>query len=620
MNYINNRGNTGLLYQKLLNSDIIGLDIETDSQDVFTANLLLLQLEMQDDIFIINVPVIGLDFIRDLINFIDLSNKLVVGHNIKFDVKVLYNITGILLKNLYDTMLGEVLTYNGVGIQYPSLKDLIKKYFNIEIDKDVRETFINFSGNFSNEQLIYAGLDVKYLRKIREIQLNKLKEQRQLKIENIESRLIAPVCSLELNGVLIDTELWNQNIENAKSSVEKIKQEILNYIVSRIDYSKYNNLLELVDKIGISLKTKKIRDELVLIKDFSCVDKWLKENINISSPKQLLKIFEILNEISLKSTNEKELNSYKDNTLVKMILDYREYLKKITTYGKNVLDEIHPLTNRFHTDYNQLGTYTGRFTVSRLHQIPRDNFYRRCFIARPGYKIVTADYNQQEYRLAGALTGDKRIIDSYKMGLDMHSATASLLYHTDIKNITKEQRNKGKSVNFATLYWSSASGLTYNLGVSFEEAQEIITTLRKGYPTFFEFREYAGEMIWKHKKAITPLGRIRFFPDKILFDSSDDYDKYIRKVKREGFNHMIQGWGADITKMAINNIFYKNPYGDKLKLYIQLHDEIDTEVDENQAEEIAKFVNDCMLEVEQPQLGEIPAKVSYVISNSWEKD
>ena len=620
MNYINDRGNTGLLYQKLLNSDIIGLDIETDSQDIFTAKLLLLQLEMLDDIFVINVPVIGLDFIRDLINFIDSSNKLVVGHNVKFDVKVLYNTTGILLKNLYDTMLGEVLTYNGVGIQYPSLKDLIKKYFNVEIDKDIRETFINFSGSFSNEQLIYAGLDVKYLRKIREIQLNKLKEQKQLKIENIESRLIAPVCSLELNGVLIDSELWNQNIESAKSSVEKVKQEILNYIVSKIDYSKYNNLLELVDKIGIPLKTKKIRDELVLIKDFSCVDGWLKDNINISSPKQLLNIFGLLNEISLKATNEKELKFYSDNPLVKMILDYREYLKKITTYGKNVLDEIHPLTNRFHTDYNQLGTYTGRFTVSRLHQIPRDNLYRKCFIARPGYKIVTADYNQQEYRLAGALTGDKRIINSYKMGLDMHAATASLLYHTDIKNITKEQRNRGKSVNFATLYWSSASGLTYNLGVSLEEAQEIITTLRKGYPRFFEFREYAGEMIWKHKKAITPLGRIRFFPDKVLFNSSDEYDKYVRKVKREGFNHMIQGWGADITKMAINNIFYKNPYGDKLKLYLQLHDEIDTEVDENQAEEIARFVNDCMLEVEQPQLGEIPAKVSYVISNSWEKD
>lgn len=617
--YLENRDKIGQLYKELLNTDIVSLDIETDSTDIFTCNLLLIQLELNDKIFIADVLKLKNNFVKDLISYLYDAKKIVIGHNIKFDIKVLFNQTGILLENLYDTMIGEVLTYNGVGNQYPSYKDLVEKYFNITIDKDVRKTFENHTGNFTNEQLIYSALDVKYLKGIRNFQLDKLREQKQLIIEYIESRLIAPVSSMELNGVLINRDLWVRNINHAEESLVSTENKILDYIFNNIKYDKFNSLLELVDFLRIPAKTKKLRGELDLIKDFSASQKWLRDNYKISSHSQLLPVLNYFG-VKVTSTNEKVLKPFENsNELVKLILEYRESNKKITTYGDNVLEEVHPKTGRLHVDYNQLGTYTGRFTVSRLHQIPREQKYRECFIAKPDFKIITADYNQQEYRLAGALTGDKRIIESYQMGLDMHTSTASLLYKLSLKEITKEQRNKGKSINFATLYWSSVYGLAYNLNISIQEAEEIISTLEKGYPTFFEFREYAGEMIWKHKKAVTPLGRVRFFPEKNLFTDAKEYEKYIRKIKKEGFNHMIQGWGADITKMAMNNIYYENPFGDNVKFYIQLHDEIDTEVYAGNVNDIANFVEDGMLKAEQPQLKEIPAKVEYIISDNWVK-
>lgn len=617
--YVTNRFEANPLISDIIKASEVYIDTETTGLDVFLSKWLLLQIAVEQNIYLLDIRKLEPEVYKYVIKLIKDSNKRVVAHNAKFDLKIIYNNTKELLTNVYDTMVAEVLINQGIGSQFYSYEGLVEKYIGVSLNKEIRKSFIDYEGEITNDQINYSAEDVLYLKSIKEQQIRILSNQKQSYTLELESKLIPAVISMELNGVLIDETYWRELISDNITKLAETKVKVLDYILNNLELNRFHDLLEIADTLKIPAKTKKLREELSTISpEFSIP--WLRENININSPLQVKTLLNILG-VPVTSTGEKELAPYKDKfEIIGLLLDYRGYEKQVSTYGENLLVEKHPLTKRWHFEYNQLGTYTGRFSVSRMQQIPHEQRFRKAFIAGENYSLLSADYSQQEYRLAGALTGEKRIIDAYLAGKDMHTATASLVYKVSMDLVTSEQRQRAKSVNFAVLYGSTAMGLSYNLGIPISEAEELLNLFYSGYPRFKEFKEYAEEMIWKLKYSTTPLGRKRYFKEIKIFEGGiKEYEKYERRVKREGWNHMIQGWGADITKIAMNNIFYENPFGDSVLFYNQAHDEIDLEITDKYSEDIAKFVEDCMLKAEQPQLKEIPAKIDYRILKYWSK-
>jgi DNA polymerase I-like protein with 3'-5' exonuclease and polymerase domains len=346
--------------------------------------------------------------------------------------------------------------------------------------------------------------------------------------------------------------------------------------------------------------------------------------LNLNSGAQFRKILEY-NGIFVPSANKKELEGHKQHEVIRDYLNFKPYTKRISSYGKDFLAKINPKTGRIHATFNQLGTRSGRWSCNNpnLQQIPKEidddpeARYRECFIARPDHILLTADYNQAELRLLGAVAKEPEFINGYINGLDMHRLTASHIYGVDYDVVTKEQRSRGKSINFAIVYGSTAWGLAWNFGIPIEEGEVQLESYFAAYPYIDRFIEKAGEKIWELKYSITPFGRKRFFEVPKYYEDGDEREKIKKSMIRRGINTIIQGGSADILKLALVDIYNKNPFGDLLKLLLTVHDEGVWEVHESIAEEAEEFVVSTLEEAEQVYLGDIPAKADSLLSHTW---
>jgi DNA polymerase-1 len=427
---------------------------------------------------------------------------------------------------------------------------------------------------------------------------------------------------MEIEGVLLDNNAWSKLKETAEIESKIFEESIIDYILEKLPELNKKNCLEYCEAIKIPAKTKKLRNELESITDLSNINSWIRKQINIGSHTQMLAVLRDLEKIDIESTSEKIIKDHKNESkLVELLLTYREHQKKLTTYGENFLELINPVTGRIHVDQNQVGTATGRFAVSRLHQIPRDNRYRNAFIARPGYKIITADLDQAEFRLIGADSGEPEIIEAYKRGYDFHRKTASVIYKKDYDVINKDERYWGKQANFALVYRVSEYGLYYNFGLPLDEGRQLLTNLFSGYKRLKIYMDYLGEKVWEMGYCPTMLGRRRYFEKSTLFTDTKEYYKFKNRTIRELGNHRIQGTCADIIKIAMLNLFKNNPYGrENFRILIQLHDELVVEAREDLANDAKEFMEYTMLEAERPYLGEIPPAISISVKDYWSKD
>jgi DNA polymerase-1 len=480
------------------------------------------------------------------------------------------------------------------------------------------------SSELSAEQLEYIKNDVKYLRSIYEKQIKDAEEKKLTKVLNLEMDLIPVITTMEYFGIKIDTESWRlifPKLEEEKKQLElEIKTMMFDSISEQI--SPEDNLLSIAERLCIPVKKKSERNALIQVIDLNYIRDWVIEHINLSSPKQVLSILNQMG-INIPNTEESTLIDYEhENLIISKLLKYREIIKLLTTYGENILAKIHPVTGSLHPEFNQVGAATGRFSSSNpnAQNIPATPEFRKNFIARPGYKIITADYNQQEYRLAGATSGDEKIIHAYKQGHDIHTATASIAFDKSLDQVTKEERTNGKKINFLTLYGGSPKKLHKILGFPMDKATDIINKLNSSYSKLNLFRERYGEMAFEKGYSVTLLGRKRWFNKPKIYPSDKEYDIVKSRIKRQGYNTLIQGTGADIVKLAMVSCFYNNPFGlDKFRILLQVHDEIVFEVAEEIVEQAVPFIKTCMEDAEQQFLGEIPAVVEISVDNFWRK-
>lgn len=638
--------NFAALVEKLKTASSIGLDVEGSSLDPFLATLLLIQISFKDEeTFVINAGKTDDRIIKRLLEYIVDNEIVAIGHNIKYDMKMLYHNYNVLLLNVFDTMISEALTKPGISSRYASLESLMQKYCNITMKKDVRNTFIDKTDfNFTQEQLEYAAKDVEIIHKVAASQYNIISRHDMEEIWKLEHRLIPVIVKMEYQGIAFDSNKWMELARESEKKGRQFESETFKYLANHFDKITNNpqNALDAIDALyvtedteGGSLKAKFRRKKYEEITSREEIVSNVVPMINLASPKQAVNILQKLG-VDTDSSSIKELQRFNDHPFVSLLLKFRNFYKRGHAFGEEFLRYINKVTGFIHTIYNQVGTVTGRSSSANpnLQNIPADPIYRSCFIARPDYYLNTADYSQIELRLMAERSGEPLMIQAFQDDVDLHALTASLIFDTPLDKVTKKQRRVGKTLNFAVIYGTTEYGLYYNFGWPLDEGKEYLERYFNKYKVLEEYLEKTGDIVIQQTWSSTTLGRKRFlqFPSNPDNMQSWEYVSKINKAKRQGINEIIQGDAAEILKLAMINFFYENPFGwEKMRPLLQVHDELVIETHESLVEyneeeekyqlipEAAEYVDWAFKQPGEQFLHEVPIKYSSKVAKTWVK-
>ena len=298
------------------------------------------------------------------------------------------------------------------------------------------------------------------------------------------------------------------------------------------------------------------------------------------------------------STDEEYLQTFAGkHPIVDNILTYRGVKKLLSTYVEALPQLINPVTGRIHTSYNQAVTATGRLssTNPNLQNIPvRDDMGRRireAFVPSDSdHVLLSADYSQVELRLMAHLSGDEQLVDAFKQGADIHSATAAKLYHKSIEEVTSDERRKAKTANFGIIYGISAFGLSQRLDIPRGEAKELIEGYFATYPQVKEYMDRAIAEAKERGYVVTAFGRRRYLHD---ITSRNAVARGV--AERNAINAPIQGSAADIMKLAMIEIHRRfKAEGIESKMILQVHDEVVVDTLRSELDRVKQIVQESM--------------------------
>ena len=388
-----------------------------------------------------------------------------------------------------------------------------------------------------------------------------------------------------------------------------------------------------MERTGVLVDAKQLNDySIELAKQLIEIEAQLQslagEKFNPASPKQIQAIlFDKHNLPVLKktpkgdpSTSEEVLSELANEyELPRMILFYRGLAKLKNTYTDKLPLMISPIDHRIHTNYNQIGTITGRLSSNdpNLQNIPVRNEegrrIRQAFIAPKGCKIISADYSQIELRIMAHLSQDESLLNAFAHDKDIHRVTAGEILGKAESEVTNEERRRAKAVNFGLIYGMSAFGLSKQINIPRKEAQFYIDRYFERYPGVQQYMEQTRQLAAEQGYVETLSGRRLYLP-KIR--STNGIEK--RGAERAAINAPMQGTAADIIKTAMIKMseWIKNQSADNIKMVMQVHDELVFEVKdafvEQYCTEIKKIMENCY------QLS-VPLKVDVGIGNNWDE-
>lgn len=606
----------------------IGLDIETSGLNPLQDKILLIQIATKKGVSTINLGEVDGRIIKYALEIIRDRNLLVIGHNSKFDLKFIYQNYGVLFTNIFDTMLAEILSYIGAGSIYVSLQMLAKKYLRLELNKDIRETFFNKTDyEFTEEQIKYAEDDAEILLKLKPILQDLLHKRKQYPTWELEMRLLPVVVMMEHTGIILDIHKWREAANHASLDADNAKTDLMILLEKNFDKyaGKYSNALDVLKNIHYPIKAPHLyKEDRLRLTNVTTKDEIKAEVIpliNFGSPVQAKYVLNKLG-VPLDTTNSKEMMAYEEgHEVIQHLLAYRHATKKLTSFGEEFLKHINPDTHAIHTNFNQLGTATGRFSSDEpnLQNIVADEAYRSPFVARDGYLLATCDYSNIELRIIGEASKEPKFIDAFKNGKDLHKVTASHIFQVPYEHVTKDHRKIGKHLNFAVVYGTSARGMSYNFRIPEEEAREYLTRFFTQFNVLKYFLDKFGEICLKKGYSVTLGGRRRFLSYMIDPKSQAQF-KELNRARRQGVNHLPQGTSADMIKKALIYLYYDNPFGfDKLRPLLTVHDEIVVEFKEDILEEAKEFINKCLRKAGEDYLKIIPEGHELNIDTHWSK-
>ncbi|MEZ8102379.1 DNA polymerase I [Vibrio bivalvicida] len=562
--------------EKLKAAEVFAFDTETDSLDYMVANLVGLSFATEEGVAAY-VPVAH-DYLdapaqleRDWVlaqlkPILENDAHAKVGQNLKYDASVLARY-GIEMKGIkHDTMLASYV-YNSVGGKHDmdslALRFLQHSCISFEQIAGKGKKQLTFNQIELDQASPYAAEDADVTLRLHNRLMTNIEQDEKLKgiYQDIEVPLVPVLSRIERTGVLIDDMKLSAQSQEIAQRLDELEQKAFEIAEQEFNMNSPKQLQAILfEKMGLPV-TKKTPSGTPSTNE------------------------EVLQELAL------------DYPLPKLILEYRGLAKLKSTYTDKLPKMINPETGRVHTSYHQSVTATGRLssTDPNLQNIPIRNEegrrIRQAFIAPHGYKIMAVDYSQIELRIMAHLSGDKALLEAFQQGKDIHAATAAEIMGTTIEQVSSEQRRRAKAVNFGLIYGMSAFGLAKQLGIPRGEAQDYMNKYFERYPGVMQYMEDTRSAAAEQGYVETIFGRRLHLPE---IKSRNGMRR--KAAERAAINAPMQGTAADIIKKAMLLVDeWIQAEGDgRVKLLMQVHDELVFEVQESALAEIESKVQQLM--------------------------
>ena len=547
--YIETRGE---VYSK---SEIIGISL-FDGENCYYLDLD--NLEKYKDIFECDTKKITYDLKK---NIVVLNNYNISVNGEVFDTMIAGYLTNYDVKDDI-SIIGRSFGYK--------INDYLEDYGSIKRPIDV--------GLDKLKEII--GTKAKFIYESKDDLISKIEEFGEVELfNNIEMPLVRVLADMELTGIKVDRDY-----------LEEVKTELEN---SMITIEK-----EIYDLAGCEF--------------------------NIMSPQQLADILFVKLGIPYpKRVKNNKYSTSKDildkirfvNPIVDKVLEYRMLSKLYSNYAVGLLSEIRD-DGRIHTIFTQTLTRTGRLSSisPNLQNIPaRDDYarmIRKAFVPDDNSVLLSSDYSQVELRVFASMSNATQMIDAFKNDIDIHTKTASDIYHIPIEDVTKKERRTAKAVNFGIIYGISSFGLSEDLGIDMVEAKHFIDNYLDAFPGIREYMEKEKEEAYKNGYVTTLMNRRR------VIEELNSKNYMIRTSgERMALNTPIQGTAADILKKAMVELYNEmNKKKLKSKILLQVHDELIINVLEDEIDEVKKLTQEVM---ENAFKLEVPLKVEISTGSNW---
>ncbi|WP_386080014.1 DNA polymerase I [Vreelandella sp. F11] len=493
------------------------------------------------------------------------STKTKIGQNLKYDISVLANYAIAVAGPFADTMLASYVL-NSTATRHDmdslALKYLGEKTISFEEIAGKGAKQLTFNQIALEQAAPYACEDVDITLRLQQALRPQVESEGRLAevLDSIELPLIQVLSRIERNGVAVDAELLHQQSQQLEKRIGELEREAF----------------ELAGR-----------------------------EFNLGSPKQLGQILFEEQKIPVLKKTPKGAPSTAEGVLEELALDYplpkvimqhRGLAKLKSTYTDKLPRLLNKATGRVHTSYHQAVTATGRLSSSdpNLQNIPirteEGRKIRQAFIARPGYRIVAADYSQIELRIMAHLSEDKGLLEAFAEGRDIHTATAAEVFGTSLEKVSGDQRRSAKAINFGLIYGMSAWGLSRQLHIERNQAQTYIDRYFDRYPGVARYMERIRSQAAEDGFVETVLGRRLYLPEI----QSQNRNRR-QGAERTAINAPMQGTAADIIKQAMIDVDGWLAEGEFDALMVmQVHDELVFEVAEKQVEAFIEQVQKRM--------------------------
>ena len=586
---VENEAEIRQLVQKLLTSEILSIDTETTSTEPMEAELVGASFsDAENRAWYVPIPADrnqALATVNLLRPLYENEHSLKVGQNIKYDMIVLKNYGIHVAGPLFDTMLAHYVIQPELRHNMDYLAEIYLHYRTIHIDQ-----LIGAKGKGQKsmrdlppaEVYRYACEDADVTLKLKNVLAEEMEKQHCAQLfYDIEMPLVPVLVNMETNGVRIDTEALQQTSREFGTRLKEIEEDIYRLAGETFNIASPKQVGEvLFDHLKIADKPKKTKTGQYV-------------------------------------TSEEVLESLRTkHPVVGRILEHRGLKKLLGTYVDALPQLINPQTGRIHTSFNQAVTATGRLSSSNpnLQNIPvRDDDgkeIRKAFIPDDGCEFFSADYSQIELRIMAHLSGDPHMIEAFRSGNDIHAATAAKIYKINIDEVTPDMRRKAKTANFGIIYGISTFGLAERMGVSRQEAKELIDGYFATYPQVKAYMDRSIEVARSQGYVETIFHRKRFLPD--INSRNATVRGY---AERNAINAPIQGSAADIIKVAMARIYRRfTDEGLRSKMILQVHDELNFSVLPEEKERVQQIV---LEEMEKACPMQVPLKADCGWGKNW---
>ena len=589
------------------------LDIETTGFNFLEDDILSIQLAHDtNDQWVFQFSKEHLPAMFDVIN----SCKMLVGHNIKFDLKFLMHHGLQVNVPIYDTMLCEQVLVNGTNLR-AGLDSVVQRYCQVRLDKSVRATFATTT-TLSLRQLQYAADDVKYLKPVMQAQISSLKENDLMHIAQLECKACLAFLEIEYNGLTLDREPWLDLVDNLQLESAKCESDM-------------NKLIDSDDTF------ESVRTPASQLDMFLPESEVMGTRMNWDSPAQTLRVFQCLDHKIMGTSERDTMKVAAMHDIGKLLRLYREQTKKVSSFGESFMSHVYA-DGKIHPRFVQIKR-TGRVSCKEpnMQQIPADNAYRNCFITDPDHVFVSADYSSQELCIIAHGSKDPVFNHALRNGHDLHSVCAALVFGERWKEAAldscafeqsfkkcdcpehKKLRTAVKSINFGLAYGMGPKKLSEQMEISMSEASTLIENYFKAFPKIKDFLEGMSRSGVKHGyiKTFKPWGRTRWFDDWMPRGMDMATKGRIERVSK---NTPIQGTAADMTKHALvlcHSYIKENNL--PVKLVMTVHDQIDTTCPRDYADTWAAKLKELMEDAAQHIMGNDLLKAEVEITDKWSK-